>query len=169
MVFRRVKIHSYEVGLCFRDGEFRGLVEAGRHWFFDPLGKVAVEVVSRRAPFLAHDKLDLIVKSGELKAYAEVLDLKDDERALVWVDRRFAWIVGPGQCVYWTQPRQVVRRDTVHGETLDAGQGRGSDHGGHERNAGQQPPRRDQTPEQGHREPEWKPTEPDAYDGDRRR
>ena len=66
-----------------------------------------MEVVSRRAPFLAHEKLDLIVKSGALKGFAEVLDLKDDERALVWVDHRFAWIVGPGQCVYWTQPRQV--------------------------------------------------------------
>ena len=102
---KRYTIRSFEMGLYFRDGEFRGLLGAGTHWFFDPLGKVAVEVVSRRAPFLAHEKLDLIVKSGELKGYAEVLDLQDDERALVWVDRRFAWIVGPGQCVYWTQPR----------------------------------------------------------------
>jgi regulator of protease activity HflC (stomatin/prohibitin superfamily) len=104
---KRYTIRSYEMGLYFRDGEFRGLLVAGTHWFFDPLTKVAVEIVSRRAPFLAHDKLDLIVKSGELKGYAEVLDLQDDERALVWVDRRFAWIVGPGQSVYWTQPRQV--------------------------------------------------------------
>ena len=36
-----------------------------------------------------------------------MLDLKDDERALVWVDSRFAWIVGPGQSVYWTDPREV--------------------------------------------------------------
>ena len=104
---KRYTIRSFEMGLYFRDGEFRGLLGTGTHWFFDPLRKIAVEVVSRRAPFLAHEKLDLIVKSGELKGYAEVLDLEDHERALVWVDRRFAWIVGPGQCVYWTQPRQV--------------------------------------------------------------
>ena len=107
LFFKRYKIRSFEMGLYFRDGEFRGLLGAGTHWFFDLLGKVAVEIVSRRAPFLAHEKLDLIVKSGELKGHAEVLDLKDDERALVWVDRRFAWIVGPGQCAYWTQPRDV--------------------------------------------------------------
>ncbi len=106
-VLKRYAIRSFEMGLYFRAGEFRGLLGAGTHWFFDPLGKVTVEVVSRRAPFLAHEKLDLIVKSGELKGYAEVLDLHDDERALVWVDRRFAWIMGPGQCAYWTQPRQV--------------------------------------------------------------
>src|SRR5438093_5792848 len=25
-------IHDHEFGLCFRDGEFRGLLDAGRHW-----------------------------------------------------------------------------------------------------------------------------------------
>jgi regulator of protease activity HflC (stomatin/prohibitin superfamily) len=107
LFLKRYKIRSFEMGLYFRDGEFGGLLGAGTHWFFDPLKKVTVEVVSRRAPFLAHEKLDVIVKSGELKGHAEVLDLRDDERALVWVDRRFAWIVGPGQSVYWTHPRDV--------------------------------------------------------------
>jgi hypothetical protein len=104
---KRYMIRSFEIGLSFRNGEFCGLLSAGTHWFFDPLGTVAVEVVSRRAPFLAHEKLDLIVKSGELKGYANVLDLQDDQRALVWVDRRFARILGPGQFAYWTDPREV--------------------------------------------------------------
>jgi len=107
LFFKRYTIRSFEMGLHFRNGEFRGLLGAGTHWFFDPFGKVAVEIVSRRAPFLAHEKLDVIVKSGELKGYAEVLDLQDDERALVWVDRRFARILGPGQYAYWIDPRQV--------------------------------------------------------------
>ena len=47
-LFKRFKIRSYEVGLYFRDGEFRGLLGAGRHWLFDPLGKVRVDVVSQR-------------------------------------------------------------------------------------------------------------------------
>jgi regulator of protease activity HflC (stomatin/prohibitin superfamily) len=105
--FKRYAIRSFEMGLHFRDGEFRGLLGTGTHWFFDPFGKIAVDIVSRRAPFLVHEKLDLIVKSGVLKGFAEVLDLQDDERALVWVDRRFARILGPGQYAYWTDPRQV--------------------------------------------------------------
>ncbi len=106
-IIKRYTIRSFEIGLSFRQGEFRGLLGAGVHWFFDPLGRVAVEVVSRRAPFLAHEKLDLIVKSGELKGYAGVLDLRDDQRALVWVDRRFARILPPGQYAYWLDPREV--------------------------------------------------------------
>src|SRR5829696_2426099 len=105
---KRYTIRSFEMGLHFRDGEFRGLLCAGTHWFFDPLGKVAVEVVSRRAPFLVHEKLDLIAKSGELKGSAEVLNLEDDRRALVWVDRRFVRILPPGQYAFWTEPREVL-------------------------------------------------------------
>ena len=62
--FKLYKIRSYEAGLLFRDGEFAGLLEAGTHWFFDPLGEVRVDVVSPRDPWLQHEKLDLIVRSG---------------------------------------------------------------------------------------------------------
>jgi hypothetical protein len=36
-----------------------------------------------------------------------VLDLEDDKRALVWVDRRFARLLPPGQYAYWDSPRAV--------------------------------------------------------------
>ena len=108
LMLKTVKIRSYEMGLYFRDGEFKGLLGAGRHWFFDPLGKVKVEVVSQRSPWLAHEKLDVIVKSGALKDRAVVLDLKDYERALVWVDGRFSHILPPGLYAYWTAFREVA-------------------------------------------------------------
>jgi regulator of protease activity HflC (stomatin/prohibitin superfamily) len=106
-MFKIVKILEYELGLLFRRGEFRGLLEPGRHWFFDPLGRVRVEIVSQRAPWLLHDKLDLIVKSGALKDRAVVLDLKDYERALVWIDGRFSHVLPPGLYAYWTAFRDV--------------------------------------------------------------
>ena len=111
---KKYAIRSFEMGLHFRDGEFRGLLGAGTHWFFDPFGKVTVEVVSRRAPFLAHEKLDLIVKSGELKGLAQVLDLRDDQRALVWIDRRFARILPQGQYAYWPGPKIRANRRSIH-------------------------------------------------------
>ena len=107
-MLKTVKIRSYEVGLHFRDGEFKGLLGAGRHWFFDPLGKVKVEVVSQRSPWLTHEKLDVIVKSGALKDRAVVLDLKDHQRALVWVDGRFSHVLPPGLYAYWTTFREVA-------------------------------------------------------------
>lgn len=105
--FKHVKIRSYEMGLHFREGEFKGLLVEGRYMFFDPLGKQRVDIVSQRDPWLVHDKLDVIVKSGLLKDRAVVLDLKDDQRALVWIDGRFSHVLPPGLFVYWTGVRDV--------------------------------------------------------------
>jgi regulator of protease activity HflC (stomatin/prohibitin superfamily) len=107
MILKYAKVGQYEAGLYFREGEFRGLLEAGRHWFFDPLGRVRVDVVSQRAPWLVHDKLDIIVKAGVLEGRAKVLDLKDYERALVWIDGRFSHVLPPGLYAYWTTIRDV--------------------------------------------------------------
>jgi len=102
-----IKIRDFEMGLRFRDGEFRGLIAPGRHWLFDPLRKVRVAVVSQRDPWLVHEKLDLIVKSGALRDRAVVLDLKDHQRALIWIDGRFSHVLPPGLYAYWNRLRDV--------------------------------------------------------------
>ncbi len=117
MLFKRITIRSYEVGLHFHDGEFQRLLTQGRHWLFDPLWKVCVDVVSQRAPWIEHDKLDVIVKSGALAGLAEVIDLKDNERALVWIDGRFSHILPPGRYAYWTGFKDV-RVEVVDGRDV---------------------------------------------------
>lgn len=107
ILFKRFKIRSYEMGLLFRDGEFQGLLTTGAHWFVDPFGNVRVDVVSQRDPWLVHEKLDLIIKSGALKDRAVVLDLKDHDRALVWIENRFSHVLPAGQYAYWTEQKQV--------------------------------------------------------------
>jgi regulator of protease activity HflC (stomatin/prohibitin superfamily) len=106
-LFRRIKIRSYEIGLRFRDGEFVGIVAPGRYWMFDPLGKTRVDVVSQREAWFLHPKLDVIVNSGAIAGRAVVLDLKDHERALVWIDGRFSHVLPPGLYAYWTGVREV--------------------------------------------------------------
>jgi regulator of protease activity HflC (stomatin/prohibitin superfamily) len=107
MVIKLIKVRAHEMGLYFHDAEFRGLLEPGRHWFFDPLGRVLVEIVSQRAPWLVHEKLDVIVRSGVLGDRAKVVDLKDYQRALVWIDGRFSHVLPPGLYAYWTTYRDV--------------------------------------------------------------
>ncbi|MBX3441772.1 MAG: slipin family protein [Planctomyces sp.] len=124
LFLKRCLIRSYEVGLLFRDGEFRGLLTEGRRRYFDPLGRVRVDVVSQRDPWLVHEKLDLIVKSGALAGRAIVLDLKDHERALVWVENRFSHVLPAGQYAYWTGQKSVrveivdARRERFEHEEL---------------------------------------------------
>lgn len=107
LFFKRYKVLSYEMGLLFRDGEFQGLRQTGAHWFFDLLDKIDMDVVSQREPWLSHEKLDLIVKSGALRDRAVVLDLKDHERALVWIENRFSHILPAGLYAYWTGQKNV--------------------------------------------------------------
>lgn len=105
--FRRWIVRSYEKGLLFRNDEFQGVLSTGTHWFFDPYRRVRVDVVSQRDPWIAHPQLDLITQSGALAEQAVVLDLKDNERALVWIDDRFSQILPAGQYAYWTGHKKV--------------------------------------------------------------
>lgn len=118
MLIKRFKIHTFEMGLLFRDQEFQGLLNPGTHWFFDPLNRVRVNIVNQRDPWLNHDKLDVIVKTGVLAGKALVLDLKDHERALIWIDERFNQVIGPGLYALWTEQRRV------RAEVVDARQPR---------------------------------------------
>jgi regulator of protease activity HflC (stomatin/prohibitin superfamily) len=107
VILKYNKIRNYEMGLKFRDRQFVELLAPGAHWLFDPFGKLRVEVVSQRDPWLVHDKLDMIVRSGALAGKAIVLDLKDYQRALVWIDGRFSHVLPPGLFAYWTGLRDV--------------------------------------------------------------
>jgi len=139
-LIKKWRIQRDEMGLLFRAGDFAGLLGPGTHLYLDPLNRVRVDVVAQSEPFLKHGKLDLIVKSGALQGRAEVLEIQDQQRALVWIDGRFARILGPGQHVYWTglravrvevvdiesprfehADRKVVLRSKVAAEFLDMG------------------------------------------------
>jgi regulator of protease activity HflC (stomatin/prohibitin superfamily) len=106
-MYRRIKINPHERGLLFREGAFRAVLRPGVHWHFDPLLKLRVEKVSPRDPWLVHKDLDLIVKSGLLGSEAIVIDLRDHERALVWIDGRFAWMFDKGLYAFWTIEHQI--------------------------------------------------------------
>jgi len=104
---KKYQIRSWEIGLLFRDGELAGILEPGDHRVVDFTGRVAVEVVSTRQPWLEREDLDLLVASGHLAERLEVIDLGDAQRALAWVDGRFAAILGPGLHAAWKGPRAL--------------------------------------------------------------
>lgn len=106
-MIRRFKIKAHERGLLFREGDFKAVLRPGVHWYVDPLLKLRLDVVRTRDPWLAHKDLDLIVKSGELGAEAIVADLRDHERALVWIDGRFSGVIGIGLWALWTTDREI--------------------------------------------------------------
>ncbi len=102
-----IKIRSFERGLLFRDGEFVRLLGAGKYRFWNPLGKVRIDVLSTRDAWIRHADLDLLIKAGGLDSDATVVDLADHERALVWIDDRLDAVLGPGRHALWNAFRRV--------------------------------------------------------------
>jgi regulator of protease activity HflC (stomatin/prohibitin superfamily) len=107
VLLRRCKVREHERGLLFKDREFKGVLRPGRRFIWDPLRRVDIDVVSVREVWLDHPELDVIVKSGALEGEARVVDLKDYERAIVWVDGRVEAVLKLGQYALWTVFHEV--------------------------------------------------------------
>ena len=106
-MFRRFRINPHERGLLFRESEFLGVLKPGVHWRFDPLLKLRLDRVKPLNAWLVHNELDLMVKSGRLNEEVLVVDLKDHERGLLWIDGRFASLLNSGLHAFWTSEREV--------------------------------------------------------------
>lgn len=107
MFIKRIKIGKHERGLRFVDREFRDVLQPGTYWLRDLCNKINVRTVSVRDPWLTHPELDVMAKSGQLGDDVRVIDLRDSERALVWIDGRFDRVIGPGLHGLWTVFRDI--------------------------------------------------------------
>ncbi|MET0552981.1 MAG: slipin family protein [Vicinamibacteria bacterium] len=100
-------MREHERGLLFEDREFKGVLRPGRHWVGKPFRVVRVDTVSVRDPWIERPDLDVLVKSGALGDEATVVDLKDHQRAVVWIDGRAAAVLSPGLHALWNVFRDV--------------------------------------------------------------
>lgn len=100
-------IGKNERGLYFRNGALTELLGPGLHVRPALAPRTRIEVVSTDEVCLKHAALKEIVRSGKLDHEAEVLELKEYERAIVWIDGSFNAIVGSGLCVLWKVSRKV--------------------------------------------------------------
>ena len=111
MVIKRIHIRELERGFLFVRGEFRRTLRPGTHWLWDPLFRIRVDVVSTRNVFLSHPDLQVLEKADAFNGpdgpEARILDLKDHQRALVFVDGRFAAVLNRGLHVLWTVFHEV--------------------------------------------------------------
>jgi len=107
-MFKKLRIRKHEVGLWFRHGDFKQPLASGRYWLPGRfIFKDRVEVVDRMAGKFDHQMLDVLIREPSLAEHLLLVDLKDDERALVWKDGRLGWILGPGRHAFWKEPAKI--------------------------------------------------------------
>jgi regulator of protease activity HflC (stomatin/prohibitin superfamily) len=102
-----LQINMNEKGFMFCEGKFEGILSHGRHFVFKPFKEYRFVFSNERNPWITDADLDVIVKSGLLGDDAVVIDLKDNERALVWIDGRFDRILKPGLYALWNRVKKI--------------------------------------------------------------
>ena len=95
-IFKRYEIKAFERGLLFRKDEFQGVLGPGKHRGLYLRGKVRLDVVDTRAPWIEHERLKDMTKSHRLGDEITVIDVRDFERALVWIDGRLDEVLDGG-------------------------------------------------------------------------
>ena len=66
-----------------------------------------VDVVSTRGVRFEHALLEFLVLEDSLKSELQVVKLEQSQRALVWIEGRLRWMLGPGTHAFWNTPFRV--------------------------------------------------------------
>ncbi|MEL7484902.1 MAG: slipin family protein [Planctomycetota bacterium] len=104
------RIRKHELGLLFRHGDLVGILDPGVHRVWNVLfkGGYTVEIVDTLSPRFEHERLGALVRDPMIADRLTVVDLNDEQRALVWADGRLVAILGAGTYAFWNLPATIV-------------------------------------------------------------
>lgn len=102
-MFKTIHIKKHERGLLFRDGDFVRLLGAGayRPWMLPGMAVQKIDVVSTLEARFQHALLEVLLSDPALQDELLIVDLADNERAIVWKDDRLAYLLGAGRHALW--------------------------------------------------------------------
>jgi len=104
----KIRIHKHELGLWFRHGDFKDVLEPGAFYMIGlALGYDRIQVVDTLATRFKHRQLEALVLEAQLRKYLHVVDLDDEQCALLWKDGRLEEILGPGRHAFWKRPAEI--------------------------------------------------------------
>lgn len=100
-MFKVLALKKDEVGLLFYKDEIKKVYEKGTYLVPNILGFHQIRIYNRNDFYFSHKLLTDIYKSEDLEKYIYFIDLKDDERAIIWKDGRFESILSTGLHAIW--------------------------------------------------------------------
>lgn len=105
-MLRIIRVKNAETGLRFMNGKLVAALQPGWYLVRTLLGE-SVRVLNEKDLFVWHEDLDQIIGSGLLADRTELVDLKDDQRAILWVDDRFYALLGTGRQLIWKTIKKI--------------------------------------------------------------
>lgn len=94
-------VKEFELALVYENGHLTKVLESGRHRLWDLFKQIEVKMVNLEKPWLSDELLRTAMHSPLLKKRVTVIQLAENERALVKIDGRFDRVVGPGTHGLW--------------------------------------------------------------------
>ncbi|MBU1108345.1 MAG: slipin family protein [Candidatus Riflebacteria bacterium] len=111
-MFKLVKINNAETGLRFKNGRLVAALQPGWYLARTLFGE-RIDVLCEKDLFIWHQELDQIINSGLLAERTMVVDLKDNQRAVLWIDDRFYALLGTGRQMIWKTQKDVRVEELV--------------------------------------------------------
>ena len=109
-IYKRFVVAQHERGFLFRDRQLKKVLEPGVYPFFDPLGRVRVDLHDLGNAEFRDANAGVLMKTAIelLHPHLEAVNLDDQELGLVYRDGKFVAVVAPGDsAVYWKVPYEL--------------------------------------------------------------
>ncbi len=97
----RLKINTYEKGLVYQDQKLVEVLEPGKYWMF---GNKLVIRTSTLQRFMPKNDLSILMENKALAEQLTVLEISDEQVALVFKNGIFQNIHPEGVYAYWKEP-----------------------------------------------------------------
>lgn len=95
---KKVSIAAWNMGLVFRKGSYTRLIGEGAYWMWP---SEEVKIYNMANPFASPVSLNILLQDEAFVAATMVIEVKDNEIALSYVNGLFAAVLTPGRYVYW--------------------------------------------------------------------
>ena len=113
-MLRRYKIGKLERGFLYKDREYVRYLRPGKHWVWGFGWRLRLSsltdhaIRSEQGGAIWASDFQVLTKDPELWRDVEIVQPREHERALVWVDGKLAAVYRPGFCdIYWKVGREV--------------------------------------------------------------
>jgi hypothetical protein len=108
-------INAYQMGLVFKNGVYQRLLTEGSYWL--NLNK-KVDIYDRTKPFVPAIELNLLLRDEQLKDALYVVEVKEDEIVLQYVNGLFTQVLAAGRYAFW---KGIVNYEFVKADTSKIG------------------------------------------------
>lgn len=103
-MLKRFVVKKNERGALMKDGDFERILNSGRHYFWDPMGRLSLVVWTLDAPMGNMDVVDYLIRFEPevAKTHFESMELSEDEAGLRYENDVLVEVLPPGsRRFYW--------------------------------------------------------------------